>query len=253
MRSFYLELAPWAEYDILRLTDRGSRLAPKRGGKELSMLISLWNKKQARQENFESGFASDAQAIAELQRLTQFGNRLERNSFAHSLASQAHRLSSRQLPWVHKLAMPQTEAPKSTCPEMELPNILSLFETAKGEDHGRGLKTPKISIGDMSLKYMSRGRFAQDILVTEGEWPQQQRYGRIDPTGKFIPFAKCTDEVIDFLAHFETDPKGISMSRGKESGTCCFCRLPLTDEKSGRSVEKGYGPVCAKNWQLPWG
>ena len=31
---------------------------------------------------------------------------------------------------------------------------------------------------------------------------------------------------------------------------CCFCSLELTD---GRSIDVGYGPVCASNNGLPWG
>ena len=34
---------------------------------------------------------------------------------------------------------------------------------------------------------------------------------------------------------------------------CCFCGIELTDEGEGRSVEVGYGPVCANNNGLPWG
>lgn len=34
---------------------------------------------------------------------------------------------------------------------------------------------------------------------------------------------------------------------------CCFCGLTLTDDGEGRSVEVGYGPVCARKHNLPWG
>lgn len=34
---------------------------------------------------------------------------------------------------------------------------------------------------------------------------------------------------------------------------CCFCGIELTDEGANRSVEVGYGPVCAENNGLPWG
>lgn len=34
---------------------------------------------------------------------------------------------------------------------------------------------------------------------------------------------------------------------------CCFCGIELTDEGENRSVEVGYGPVCAENNGLPWG
>lgn len=34
---------------------------------------------------------------------------------------------------------------------------------------------------------------------------------------------------------------------GRETGQCCFCGLELTDPES---VERGYGPVCAKKYGL---
>lgn len=37
---------------------------------------------------------------------------------------------------------------------------------------------------------------------------------------------------------------------GREIGACIFCARELTDE---RSLVKGYGPICAVKWNLPWG
>jgi hypothetical protein len=37
---------------------------------------------------------------------------------------------------------------------------------------------------------------------------------------------------------------------GRATGCCVFCARELTDD---RSVEVGYGPVCAANNELPWG
>lgn len=37
---------------------------------------------------------------------------------------------------------------------------------------------------------------------------------------------------------------------GQLYGTCIFCWKDLTDE---RSIEVGYGPICANNRGLPWG
>ena len=34
---------------------------------------------------------------------------------------------------------------------------------------------------------------------------------------------------------------------------CMFCSRKLTDEGENRSVDVGYGPVCAKRYNLPWG
>lgn len=40
---------------------------------------------------------------------------------------------------------------------------------------------------------------------------------------------------------------------GKLTNTCIFCGRHLTDDREGRSVEVGYGPVCAEKHGLPWG
>jgi hypothetical protein len=41
---------------------------------------------------------------------------------------------------------------------------------------------------------------------------------------------------------------------GTESGECMFCANELTDPRSNPNQGgKGYGPVCAKKYSLPWG
>lgn len=40
---------------------------------------------------------------------------------------------------------------------------------------------------------------------------------------------------------------------GHSVSRCIFCMLKLDDDKEGRSIEVGYGPVCAKKHGLPWG
>lgn len=40
---------------------------------------------------------------------------------------------------------------------------------------------------------------------------------------------------------------------GHHTSHCCFCGIELSDEGEGRSVEVGYGPVCARKNGLPWG
>jgi len=40
---------------------------------------------------------------------------------------------------------------------------------------------------------------------------------------------------------------------GHSTSYCCFCSRHLKDQGEGRSVEVGYGPVCAAKFGLPWG
>ena len=40
---------------------------------------------------------------------------------------------------------------------------------------------------------------------------------------------------------------------GHEHHRCVFCSTPLTDDGDNRSVQVGYGPICAAKYGLPWG
>lgn len=40
---------------------------------------------------------------------------------------------------------------------------------------------------------------------------------------------------------------------GHEHDRCVFCSTPLSDDGPRRSVEIGYGPICAEKYGLPWG
>ena len=47
-----------------------------------------------------------------------------------------------------------------------------------------------------------------------------------------------------------TVPESGSLGYPTASGRCCFCHQSLDDE---RSTARGYGPVCAEHFGLPWG
>ena len=42
-------------------------------------------------------------------------------------------------------------------------------------------------------------------------------------------------------------------SLGHTTHHCCFCGLELTDDGDNKSIDVGYGPVCARKNNLPWG
>lgn len=54
----------------------------------------------------------------------------------------------------------------------------------------------------------------------------------------------------EFLARLKEDPVKFLAECGRDMDRCCYCGLPLEDQ---RSKEAGYGPVCAGRWGLPWG
>lgn len=87
-------------------------------------------------------------------------------------------------------------------------------------------------------------------------------YGRIERDGRFVPGnLKLPDGKFDLedgkqvsaqtiILAFLVDPIHISAQMGRLIGRCCYCNRPLEDE---RSTLKGYGPICAQHYALPWG
>ena len=129
--------------------------------------------------------------------------------------------------------------------------MCELFNHAKSQK----LKFPKIEllIGQLRVRlYMAteRSRIAGHIQVKS----QTRYYGNVSPTGAFTAYSKTDNQVelVDALRRFGNDPIGVAAEYGKVTGNCCFCRKPVGDGKDKRSVRLGYGPVCARKWDLPW-
>lgn len=77
-----------------------------------------------------------------------------------------------------------------------------------------------------------------------------QYIGKITPNGEFKPVGAVGLDIIDFLKVLSEDPVKIAAEYGRKTGICCFCGNPLND---ARSLAKGYGPQCAKSWDMAWG
>lgn len=54
----------------------------------------------------------------------------------------------------------------------------------------------------------------------------------------------------EFVRRLCEDPVAFLAQASKDMGRCCYCNLPLEDQ---RSKDVGYGAVCAVRWGLPWG
>ena len=130
--------------------------------------------------------------------------------------------------------------------------VFTLFDYA-----GTHLKYPKLdfdlgdTVGIVRFKRVgSRGKRPGSINVTDdGHYPHNVWYGCINTDGTYhcnMP----SKEIATLLAALAADPTGALAEYGKKSGACCMCRLPITTETS---MAMGYGPVCAKNWGLPYG
>ena len=174
------------------------------------------------------------------------------SNFAKSLAQQIGKrpLSPKQLHWALKLANAQINPePQPEAPKADMTGIIRLMQVATASK----LKHPKIRLEAEAQPVVlavagARARRPGTVNVTDGGgFGSGTWFGRISLEGKFEPSRNCTQAVTDLLVHMSTDPAKIAAEHGHKTGNCCFCNRPLTDEKS---VEDGFGPVCAKRFGL---
>lgn len=187
------------------------------------------------------------------------------NDLGHKLALEfKHRngqISSEQLYWIHKIANDSQRAWASASERQQAPvqaaapqvgqDVFKLFEVA-----GSKLKYPKVRFvtNRRVIKLQKAGERARvpgSINVTDdAPYGENVWYGRITQDGVFHASRDADPEVVDLVQEFCEDPVKAAREYGQKSGNCCFCAKTLTDV---RSVEVGYGPVCADHWGLPWG
>ncbi len=190
-------------------------------------------------------------------------------SFAESLLSQLERkgsLSDKQWYWIGKLA-DTAEKAKEGIPDFtqevevgDFGGVIQLFKNAAAS----GLKNPKIRLGipmgthNQPLALSVAGHKSKHpgcVNVTNGEpYHHNTWFGRITPHGVWQPSQHVEPDLMarlmTLLSALAQDPAGTASKYGRLVGYCCFCHSELSDE---RSKAVGYGPVCAKNWGLPWG
>jgi hypothetical protein len=139
-------------------------------------------------------------------------------------------------------------------PTIDVPGIVSFMTNAS-------VKRPAIvlSIADEKVRLSIAGpgsRTPGHINVTSADRSYEDRkfYGRIGPDGRFDPSLALEPEtqtaIVAVLRAMASDPGGTAAAHGRMMGECCFCRLPLSDE---RSLAVGYGKRCAFKWGLPYG
>lgn len=155
--------------------------------------------------------------------------------------------SPAQQAWAHYLVYCLTHPEPKPERTDGLKPIVDMFQSV-----GRKLKHPRLTffVNGQTIALSlagARSRAPGCINVTDGKpYGQNTYHGRIMPDGST---AIGDAGVLAFLQDFATDPAAKAREYGHASGACCMCNLTLTDEVS-RAL--GYGPVCAKNWGLPW-
>lgn len=61
---------------------------------------------------------------------------------------------------------------------------------------------------------------------------------------------RCSEDVKLIIQEFALDPQGVSKAMALKLGCCLYCGSRLSDDES---KAKGYGPICAGHYGLPWG
>ncbi len=96
-----------------------------------------------------------------------------------------------------------------------------------------------------------RSKYAGSVNITDGgHYGSNVWYGRINPDGSVFRAWAWNRDVDQIVHAMEVDLVAVVAAYGKLTGRCAFCHLPLSDE---RSLEVGYGPICADHYGLPWG
>ncbi len=155
------------------------------------------------------------------------------------------------------VAVAKAQEPKPKAVVGDLTGILALF--AKAKTH---LKFPAIvlSVGTEQIRINVAGPKAKVpgslTIVTADKNGEGERdwLGRVNLDGTFQPSRAANalePKLTEKLKAFSADPAKVAGEDGRLHGRCCFCRLPLSDE---RSTAVGYGKICADHFGgLPWG
>ena len=212
---------------------------------------SITSSNGKRHDGFTSNFNSNDAAFLHLQA------NINGNRFAQSICDSWIKASSRgwnfsaaQVFWLHRLATPEAKAAPKNQVEIDTSGIADLLAASEAN-----LKFPKFIIsspdGKTTIKVAkasARSKFHGSFTVASPVFGEGF-FGTLKD-GKFTPSRQATDDIIKLVIDFAADPAGVAAAHGHRTGACCFCGRELTTPES---TAAGFGPVCAKNFGLPWG
>jgi hypothetical protein len=179
------------------------------------------------------------------------------SNFASSLIQNFYRygsLSPKQLTWVDTLTKRATQPSAAPVAQIQVnfQKIQDLFDLA-----AKKLRRVKVKLQTAQgqpvafARAGANSKYVGQILITDGgPFGNNKFFGRVDVTGEFFATRSATQEVCDLVKEFADDPSATAGRYGRLTGGCSFCNHGLKDN---RSVQVGYGPVCARNFGLVWG
>ena len=170
--------------------------------------------------------------------------------FALSLVAQFDKkgeLSEKQLYWVEKLGNPVPQESVG----IDASGIFDMFDSVE-------LKYPKITLrledgtGFRIGRAGDRSKYCGQLILTDGSRERNNYFGRVTEDGQVFLSGygnQYKDEILETLMELSANPENIAATHGKVTGNCCFCNRPLRND---RSLEVGYGKICAERYGLEW-
>jgi len=87
----------------------------------------------------------------------------------------------------------------------------------------------------------------QTIFVGHGK----RRFGGTILGDRILPFRdRLTVGIRNTIQALALDPLGTAQAMAKRLSACMYCGQRLSDDES---KARGYGPICAEHYGLPWG
>ena len=138
----------------------------------------------------------------------------------------------------------QNSKPKPT--PNKIANVDKLMEAFDAAGKNK-LKKPKLRFqGFEATLAPAKGKNPGAVYLKSGS----QYQGKI-VKGEFLKSRECDQVIAEHILETMKDPLAAAVAYGKRTGRCTFCNKELGKGKtaaSRESVERGYGPVCAKNF-----
>lgn len=162
------------------------------------------------------------------------------------------RLSDKQMVWVDTLTKRATAPAPAPTQQVNVQKIQELFATAAQKL--RRIKVALQAVSGQRVVFTRAGaasKYAGQIMITDGgPFGSNKFFGRIDANGDFYATRSADADVQSLVTEFSNDPAAIAGKYGRLTGGCSFCNHKLDDD---RSLQVGYGPVCARRFGLVWG
>lgn len=120
---------------------------------------------------------------------------------------------------------------------------------------GEHLKFPKIRLMTAEDTYVELRFYPEtkDLKIFRDGW---QGHGYRKFVGwikdnQLIPYRadRLTDDIRTIIQEFALDPAAVAKAMALKLGSCLYCGQRLSDHES---KHRGYGPICAKHYGLPW-